>query len=155
MPTEKGNRNLARQYIPGLIEEGYTNTEIVDILKSEGLSYRNQNMFADVNFSRLEYFGAEQIKNLSISSAIPERLMRERSLNIDYPYSAVVKYEYSDAETGLTYETGTMLYFESAPSQEDVLSAFELRQETLMSLYTNIESISSPERVYYYRNTKK
>ena len=155
MPTETGLRNLAKQYIPGLIEEGFANTEIVNILKEQGLSYRNQNMFADINFARLEYFGAELIKNVSISSPIPERLMRQRELSVDYPYSAVVKYEYTDIETGETFESGTTLYFENAPSQEDVLAAFEVRQETLLSLYTNIENISSPERVYYYRNTKQ
>lgn len=153
MPTSTGNRNLAREYIPGLIEEGYTNTEIVNILKQEGLSYRNQNMFADINLSRLEAFGANEIKNLTDLEAIPDRFMRQRELSVDYPYSAVVKYKYTNAESGLEYESGTTLYFSHPPSQQDVLDAFSDRQETLMTLYPTMGDISEAEKVYYYRNT--
>lgn len=155
MPTEKINRNLARQYMTGLIDEGYTNTEIVQILKEEGLSYRNQNMFADINFARLETFGAAQIKNLSSDTPIPEKYMRERELTVPYKYSVVVKYHYTNAETGLEYESGTTMYFQHAPSEEDVLQAFAYRQETIMSNSAQMESISEAEKVYYYRNTRK
>jgi hypothetical protein len=152
MPSETGNRNLAKEYIPGLIEEGYTNTEITAILKEEGLSYRNQNMFADINAARLEYFGAGQIKGLSTVESIPDRLMNMRELSVDYPYSAVVKYKYTDVDSGLEFESGTTLYFSSAPSQSDVLEAFSLRQETLLNLYPSMGDISEAEKVYYYRN---
>lgn len=153
MPSEQGNRNLAREYISGLIDEGLTNTEIVRTLKEQGLSYRNQNMFADINYARLETFGAAQIRNLTNVTPIPERFMREREFSIPYKYSAVVKYHYTDAKTGLEFESGTSLYFQKAPSQADVLEAFSYRQETLMTLYTSMEAVSEAEKVYYYRNT--
>jgi hypothetical protein len=152
MPTEKINRNLARQYMSGLIDEGYTNTEIVRILKEEGLSYRNQNMFADINYARLETFGAAQISKLTDTTPIPERFMRERKLSVPYAYGVVVKYHYTDAATGLEFESGTSMYFQNQPSQADVLEAFGYRQETLLTLYTSMESVSEAEKVYYYRN---
>lgn len=152
MPSPKGNRNLALEYIPGLIEEGYTNTEIVRLLKEQGLAYRNQTMFADINFARLEHFGAQEIRGIEAGQAIPERLMRSREIRAGYPYSAVVKYEYTDPETGLTFESGTTLYFSERPSQEDVLREFEYRRTTLEELYPSLTEISGAEKVYYYRN---
>jgi hypothetical protein len=154
MPTEKINRNLARQYMTGFIDEGYTNTEIVRILKEEGLSYRNRNMFADINYARLETFGASQIKNLTDITPIPERFMRERELSIPYPYAAVVKYKYTDAGTGLEFERGTTIYFEQQPSQADVMEAFGWHAETMQNMYPNFADVGEAEKVYYYRNTK-
>lgn len=152
MPSPTGIRNLALQYLPGLIEEGLTNTEIVRVLKSEGMGYRNQNMFADINIARLEHFGAEQIRSMSITSPIPDRFMRNRSLPEGYPYAAVVKYEYRLKGSKTTYETGTMLFFDEAPSQEDVLAAYADRQATLKQRYTGFQFTNSPETVYYYKD---
>ena len=148
----QSNRNLSAGYIPGLIEEGYTNTEIVNILKDEGLSYRNQDMFRDINRLRLEEFGAIQVPRLGFDTPIPESLMRVRNIQSEYNYSAVIKYSYTDANTGLEMESGTTIYFDTPPSQAEVLSAFSMRQETLQNLYSNIQGISEAENVYYYRH---
>jgi len=150
---QQSSRNLAQAYISGLIEEGYTNTEIVNILKDYGLSYRNQNMFQDVNRYRLEEFGAQQVRGLGFDEPIPERFMRSRDIQSDYGYSAVVKYAYIDKATGLEIETGTTIYFDNQPSQAEVLEAFAFRSESLQNQYNYIESISAPEKVYYYKHT--
>ena len=151
--TAQSNRNLAGGYIPGLIEEGLTNTQIVNLLRDEGLSYRNQNMFADINRYRLEAFGANEVRGLGNDETIPDRFMRDRNITADYPYSAVVKYSYIDKGTGLEIEAGTTLYFDTAPSQAEVLAAFSDRQESLQNLYSNIEAVSEAEKVYYYKHT--
>lgn len=145
-------RNLAREYIPGLIEEGYANTEITNILRREGLSYRNQDMFRDINLYRLENFGATQIKGIGFDTPIPDRLMRDRPNNSGYEYSAVVKYAYIDAGTGIEVQSGTTLYYNEQPSQAQVMADFAIRSESLQNLYSNIEAISEPERVYYYKH---
>lgn len=154
MPSPKSNRNVALQYLSGLIEEGLKNTEIVRILKADGLGYRNQTMFADINAARLENFGATEIPRLGFDSPIPDRMMRDRVIDTDYGYSAVVKYSYTDPATGQTFQTGTTIYFTDAPSQAEVLSMFALRQESGIDSGGNARDYGAPEQVYYYKNNQ-
>jgi hypothetical protein len=153
MPGEyKGRRGSAQSYIPQLIEEGYSNREIVDWLSENDLSYRNQYMLADINRSRLENQGAWAIKNLDPDAPIPERWMRSWHGETDFAYRVVINYEFFDTRTMTTSTSGTTLYFDHPPSESEVLSYFEQHKESLQALYNNVEEVFHAQRIMYFRN---
>lgn len=145
-------RAIAQQYIPGLIEEGFRNTEIARILRGQGLSYRAQNMFRDINLHRLEAFGTYMIQGLTSETPIPDRFMRERELKLHYKYAATIKYSYLDTDTGMLSENATTFYFNIAPTEAEVATLYNLKREELMIKYPNRTNFSDPEHIYYYRN---
>lgn len=153
MPGEyKGHRGSAQSYIPQLIEEGYTNTEITEWLKDNDLSYRNQSMLMDINRLRLEGQGAWAIAGLDPDKPVPERLMRSWHGDAEYAYRVVINYDFFDTRTMTTSTSGTTLYFDHPPSESEVMAYFEQHKESLQALYNNVEEIFHASRVMYFRN---
>lgn len=153
-----GNRGQAQEYLSGLIREGLTNSEIVDFLRGEGLSYRLQNMYADVNRTRLEQFGAEGIKKLDISTPVPERLMRDWEGDVSFKYRVVVQYEYTPSGGGESVKAGTTLYYDTRPSMQDVLEDWDVRVKTLEGGFgstTDIMQIEQVTEINYFVNKVK
>jgi hypothetical protein len=153
-----GNRGEAQAYIPGFIQEGLTNSEIVDILKESGLSYRASNMYSDVNRLRLEQFGAEGIKNMDIYSAIPRNLMREWQGDTEYRYRVVIQYKYTPEGGDDQLETATTLYYNDAPTINDVLEDWSVRMKTLEGGFgstVNVGVIDEIKEINYFYNTPK
>lgn len=151
-------RNQALQYLPGLVEEGLSNTEITRTLRDLGLSYRTQAMYADINQFRLEQIGADYIKGLDRDAPIPERYMRTWVGDVAHEYRVVVKFEYLDKESGAVLTDGTTLYFDHNPSQSEVLDYFETRKGTLESgtgTNVNIEEVYGATKIQYFRNVPR
>lgn len=148
-----GGRENALTFIPRLIGEGFRNTQIVNFLREQGLGYRTQNMFADINQIRLENFGASMIPRLEETAAIPERLMRTWEGDTTYPYRAVVKFEYIDPETGQPKESGTTFYFSTQPTQEEVSELWAVRQQNLGYRDEGEIQVTKTVSVQYFRNT--
>ena len=147
-----GGRENALTYIPQLIEEQLSNTQIVRFLREQGFGYRNQNMFEDVNRVRLENFGASFVPTLDRDSIIPDRFMRTWEGSVDYDYRAVVKYEYLDPDTGTVKTTGTTIYFDTPPSQAEVTEMFEVRRQTIEELYSHVDLVYGAIKVHYFKN---
>lgn len=153
----KGNRGVAQSYIPELVSEGFTNSQIVDFLQLNGVSYRTQNMYADINRLRLENFGALALPNLDPAEAIPEKLMRQWTGDTSYNYRVVIKYDYFNTSTLQKEEGGTTLYFEDAPSQDEVFDAWDIRKQTLQAGVgsgQNIQEVFGATKFLYYRNVR-
>lgn len=153
-----GTRGEAQSYIPGLIKEGYTNAQIVDTLKSYGLSYRTANMYADVNRVRLENYAAEGIRGMDIYKPIPEGLMREWQGDTTYRYRAVVQFNYIPSGGGELQQAATTLYYNDAPSINDVLEDWSVRVQTLEQGHgsqTNIRAIQDIKEINYFVNRPK
>lgn len=149
----KGNRGVAQNYLGILIEEGMTNSEIVDFLRLNDLGYRSQNMYQDINRTRLETMSEVQVKGLSVYDPVPDRLMREWRGDTEFKYRAVVKFDFTDAKSGERQEYGQTYYFDKAPSEADVIEAFAANADYIRAAYPNMQDISGATKVYYYRNT--
>lgn len=156
MPGEyKGSRGVAQAYIPELISEGFSNSQIIDFLQLNEVSYRTSNMYADINRLRLENFGALSLPNLDPSDAIPERLMRTWFGDTEYQYRVVIKYDYFNTTTLQTEQGGTTLYFDEAPSQDEVFDAWDIRKQTLQAGVgsgQNIQEVYGATKFLYYKN---
>lgn len=153
-----GTRGEAQSYIPGLIREGYTNTEIISTLQSYGLSYRTANMYADVNRLRLEQFGAQGIKGLDIYTPVPQNLMREWQGDTRFQYRVVVQYQYTPGGGGDPVTGATTLYYDDAPSINEVLDDWGVRVQTLEGGFgstTNIQRVDEIKEINYFYNTPK
>ena len=155
MPSEyKGNRGQAVNYIPALIEEGMSNSQITDFLKLNDLGYRNTTMFQDINRLRLESIGAAQVRNLDIYDPVPDRLMRTWSGDTSYDYRVVVQYEYYDTNA-LEIKSGfTTLYYDFAPSQANVLEDWGIRRQTIENTYGQVQEVYGEKQIHYYRNVR-
>jgi len=154
MPGEfTGNRGTAQSYLTRLVEEGYTNGEIVGWLREEGIGYRYQSMLNDINRTRLEINGAYEIARLDPDAPIPERLMRTWHGDTDFAYRVVINYDFFDTRSMTTSTSGTTLYFDHPPSESEVMSYFDKHKESLQSLYNNVEEVFHATRVMYFRNT--
>lgn len=150
----KGKRGEAWSYLPQLVDEGLSNTEIVGWLRENDLSYRTQNMYADINRFRLENFGASFIKSMNEDAPIPDKYMRTWHGNTEFDYRVVVKYEYMDTSTNTVGTTGTTLYFDHPPSQSEVSELFDVRKQSIQNLYNNVQEVYSAVNVYYYKNER-
>ena len=155
MPSSyKGKRGSAVEYIAGMIEEGLSNSQIVDFLKINDMGYRNQTMYEDVNRYRLEAIGADQIKQLTSYDAVPDKLMREWSGDTKYDYRVVVQYEYFDTNTLQIEKKYTTLYYDYAPSQENVLDDWAIRKQTIENTYGQVQEVMGEKQIHYYRNVR-
>lgn len=153
MPGDyRGKRGEAQSYIPTLVREGATNAEIMDLLQLNDLGYTPQSMRNDINRFRLEELGAAEIKGLSEHTPIPERYMRTWHGDTEYNYRVVVKYEFFDQTTGTTGVSGTTLYFDHPPTQNEVQEYFEAQKSGIADRYNNVEEIYAPTKVLYYKN---
>lgn len=149
-----GGRENAQTFIPRLIAEGFRNTQIVNFLREQGMGYHTQTMFADVNRTRLENFGASMIPRLEETSPIPDRLMRTWEGDTTYPYRAVVKFEYIDPETGTPKESGTTFYFSERPTEEAVKELWAVRHKEEGDSPPFGAVVTKDLNVYYYKNVK-
>ena len=150
----KGNRGTAVNFIPELVNEGLSNSQIVDFLRLNDMGYRTQNMYADINRIRLEGFGADAINNMSIYDPVPEKFMRTWHGSTEYTYRVVIEYDYMDTNTKTMQNTGTTLYYDHAPSQDEVLHDWELRRQTIGNTYGHVDKVYNETRVSYFRNVK-
>ncbi len=153
-----GTRGQANVFIPALIREGFTNSEIVDFLRLNEFGYREQNMYADVNRIRLEQFGAEQIRGMDINTPIPERFMRTWEGKTDFAYRVVVQYSYTPTGGGEPVQTGTSLYYTEPPTVNEVLEDFAIRTQTLEGGFgstVNVQRIDEIKEIDYFVNTAK
>lgn len=150
----KGNRGEAVQFIPGMIEEGLTNSQIVDFLKINDLGYRTQTMYQDVNRYRLEAIGADQIKYLNAYDPVPDKFMRNWSGDTTYNYRVVVQYEYYDTNALEVKKGFTTLYYNDAPSQSNVLDDWSVRRQTIENTYGQVQEIYSEKQIHYYKNVR-
>ena len=155
MPSAyKGNRGEAINYIPALIEEGQTNSYIVDFLRINDLGYRTQLMYQDINRIRLEGIGAETIRGLDIYDPVPEKLMRTWSGDTSYNYRVVVEYEYYDTNALEIKKGYTTLYYNDAPSQSNVLDDWAIKRQTIENTYGQVQEVYGEKQLHYYRNIK-
>jgi hypothetical protein len=150
----KGNRGIAQNIISSMIEEGFTNTQITDFLRLNDYGYRNQYMLNDINRLRLESFGASEIRGLSSDVQIPERLMREWHGSVEYKYRVVVEYDYFDTNTLDIRRTGTTIYYNAPPTQDEVMRDWEIRRQTIENTYGNVQEVMGEVKVGYFRNAK-
>jgi hypothetical protein len=150
----KGNRGIAQNIISAMIDEGYLNTQITDFLRLNDYGYRNQLMIQDINRLRLESFGAAEIRSMSISDPVPDRFMREWHGSMEYKYRVVVEYDYYDTNTLDIRRTGTTIYYNAPPSQEEVLRDWEIRRQTIENTYGNVQEVMGEVKVGYFRNAK-
>jgi len=150
----KGNRGQAIQYISGMIEEGFSNSQIVDFFKLNDMSYRNQTMFQDINRIRLEGIGAATVRSLDPYDPVPDKLMRTWSGDISYNYRAVVEYEYYDTNALEIKKGYTTLYYNDAPSQSNVLDDWGIRRQTIENTYGQVQEVYGETQIHYYRNVR-
>lgn len=153
-----GTRGQAQQWISAMIGEGFTNTQITDFLQLNELSYRTQNMYADINRIRLEQFAGQEIRNFNPDMPIPERLMSEWQGQTDYKYRVVIQYEYTPTGGGETSKTGTTLYYNERPSVNQVLEDWSVRQQTLEGGFgstVNIGTVENITEINYFVNRPK
>ena len=150
----KGNRGQAIQYISGMIEEGFSNSQIVDFFKLNDMGYRNQTMFQDINRIRLEGIGAATVRGLDPYDAVPDKLMRTWSGDISYNYRAVVEYEYYDTNALEIKKGYTTLYYNDAPSQSNVLDDWGIRRQTIENTYGQVQEVYGETQIHYYRNVR-
>lgn len=159
MPGQfSGLRGLVQSYLPALIREGFTNSQIVDFLRLNDFGYRVQNMFADINRIRLEQFGAEGIKKLNIFQPIPENLMRTWEGETKFNYRVVVQYQYTSAVNGELLERATTLYYNEPPSVNDVLEDFGVRTQTIEGGFgtpQDVERVGDVIEINYFKNRPK
>lgn len=154
----KGNRGSAQIWLEALVGEEKTNREIIDWLRGQGMGYNDSRMRADINRTRLELLGADQINRLSAASVIPDNLMRERRIDTKFKYSVTIKFDYYDTSTLTTQEQGVTMYYKTAPTQDQVLDDFALRREALergmIDSPPNVQEIFQVNKIYYYKNRK-
>lgn len=155
MDEPQDKRGLAQNWIEELIHEGMSNTEITDWLREQGLSYRNQEMYRDINRYRLEGFGEEYIHNLGVDDPVPEKYMRTWYGNTRYDYRVVIKYEYLDKQTGMVDVEGTTLYFDHPPSQSEVEALFSVRKDTISLVCHPEREVINSTQVQYFKNTAR
>jgi hypothetical protein len=159
MPGQfSGTRGSAQGWIAAMIGEGATNAQIADFLQLNNLSYRTQNMYADINRIRLEQFAGQKIKNFDMDTPIPERLMGEWQGNTDYRYRVVVQYEYTPRGGGDVLKGGTTLYYDQAPTVNEVLENWDVRRQTLEGGFgsdTTVDTIQTITEINYFVNRPK
>lgn len=159
MPGQfKGVRGQAQEFISAMIREGATNSQIVDFLQLNEFSYRLQNMYADINRIRLEQFAGQEIKGFDPDNPIPERLMSVWEGKTDYRYRVVVQYEYTPSGGGENLKKATTLYYDSAPSLNDVLEDWDVRQQTLEGGFgsnVNVGVVQNITEINYFVNRPK
>lgn len=153
----KENRGIAQGYMPGLISQGLSSSEIIGWLKEEGLTYRTQNMYADINRMRIEQIGAEMIKGFDPDMSIPEKWMRTFNGETSYNYRALVQYSYLPAGESEMQIKWSTLYYNEAPSQNQVLTDWETRMGTIFSGFGSpgaVDAVSGVEGINYYVNKR-
>jgi len=153
-----GNRGEAQSYLKGLIEEGYTNSEIVTFLQSSGLGYRMSNMYADINRSRLEQFGGEGLKNFDIHTPVPTNLMAEWQGQTDYRYRVVIQYKYTNASGESDLDRATTLYYDTNPTVNEVLEDWNTRTKTIEGGFGSqqgVRRVDEIKEINYFYNTPK
>lgn len=148
----KGNRGEAIGYIGAMIDEGMSNTAIVNFLRDNDLSYRTQSMFQDINRLRLENMGAVNISNMDRDTPVPDRFMRDWYGSTEYQYRVVIKYSYFDTNTMTTGTSGTTMYFDHPPSQAEVMEHWDVRRQTVEQMYNNVQEVYGATKIMYFRN---
>lgn len=154
-----GSRGEAQNYLSGLIQEGYNNSEIVSFLQGSGLGYRTSNMYSDVNRARLEIFGGQGLKSFDADTPIPNNMMREWQGETNYKYRVVVQYKYSASGASAQFETGTTLYYDYQPTMNEVLEDFGTRTKTIEGGYGSAQGVSRIDEIkeinYFYNTPKR
>ena len=153
-----GNRGQAQEFLMQFIQEGLSNSQIVSAIRDEGLGYRLQNMYADINRTRLEQFAGEGLRNLDQFTPIPEKLMREWQGDTTYNYRVVVRYEYTPSSGGDPVKAATTMYYNERPSIDNVMEDWQVRVKTIESGalgYEQVGQIESMTEVNYFVNRPK
>jgi hypothetical protein len=159
MPGQySGSRGMAQEWISSLINNGLTNSQIVDTLRDYGMGYRLANMYSDANRIRLEEFAAEGIKGMDQDTRIPSNLMRQWEGDTSYKYRVVVEYEYQTGESGVIGKAGTTLYYDQAPTVNEVMEDWGVRMQSIESGvmgYEQVKAVEGVSRISYFYNIPK
>jgi hypothetical protein len=153
-----GVRGMAQEYISSLIKEGLTNAQIVGTLQDYGMSYRLQHMYSDTNRIRLEEFAAQGIKGLGQYDPVPTNLMRQWEGDTSYKFRVVIEYEYQTGEEGTIAKGATTMYYNRAPSINDVMEDWGVRVQSIESGvmgYEQVKQIEDITRISYFYNVPK
>jgi len=139
----------ARGWISGLIDDGLSNTQIVQFLRAFDLSYRNQEMLRDINRERLGRIYQDDIRGLGPGEAVPvEKMTPIRGRPVE-PFRTIVTGDYENLATGEIEKRTITLHHRRAPSQNDVLGVLE----GFRDLYKEAEGISlvSLTKIEYFK----
>ena len=149
MPSEGTRAAGAQGWITSLIEQGFGNQRITEILVEQGLSYRRQNMLRDINQQRLEILNVEKIRELGPAEKVPETLYRTIEGRPVEPYRAIVEGEWTNPNTQEVTKRSITLHFHSVFSQNDVLAELE----KLTDLYLEAEGyqFTKHSKIEYFK----
>ena len=121
----RGARLGAQSWILGLLEKGFGNTQITEFLREFELSYRNQDMFRDINRLREGILSQQAVRALGPGEEVPESAMLPVLGRPVEPYRAVVTFAARNIETGEIVQRTVTNHFRQRPSQNDVLNEIE------------------------------
>ena len=136
------HRNLAQEFIQRGIRRGMRNTEIVNALRENGLSYRRQTMFQDVNGWREALAPWDDITQIGMESVIPEEWYIESNRHLEANYETVVKVRTQNVDTGeIAEKYMTILHTHETPfgesmDLEQILTPDDIKQRALDRLST-------------------
>jgi len=122
-------RAFGKPFIPQLVAQGLSSNRIIGELAKYGVSYRRQNMLADIReitgLARMEAF----TRAVNPAQAFPKFGMIETELRRDRKYRVFGKLEYQDTLTGETFEKQVSFYTDINKGKdlwdEDFLGEYE------------------------------
>lgn len=94
-------RIFAQPWMESLASQGYGRTQIVDILREAGISYRYQDMLADARAYQGAFIKATELQKLSPSQMIPVELASDSPKLLRRTYMADFIINVRDPETGV------------------------------------------------------
>ena len=145
----RGARLGAQSWILGLLEKGFGNTQITEFLREFELSYRNQDMFRDINRLREGILSQQAVRALGPGEEVPESAMQTRLQKYPWiePYRAEVTFAARNIETGEVTQRTVTQHFRQRPSQNDVLNEIA-KQDVRWRDQSGIELVSVSNVLY-------
>lgn len=152
MPRRQSQRGPAQILIQSLIPLYLKPTVIVNILIKEGLSYRREDMFTDVNRHLQVNFTTEQAKGFDLYQNMPKEFMVSTPFKNDRTYRVIGYGIFENQKTGLPERRIISFYTDGQTNNPD-LEAEALEKWGKEEYETDLVLVGF-ERQFVWENTK-
>ena len=140
--TRSERRNLAQEFIHSAIVRGMKNTEIVNALRDNELSYHTQTMFQDINGWRSALGQWDEVEGLAAGETIPGDWYIESNRRLNANYETQVRIRVRNTDTAEVYDKFmTIMHTHETPfgesmDLEQILTPDEIKQRAIEKLST-------------------
>ncbi len=152
MPRRQSQRGPAQILIKSLIPLYSKATAIVNILIKEGLSFRRQNMFIDINMHLDHYKTAVAARDYDFFKRMPEELMVHTPFKNMRSYRVIGMGTFHNTKTGLD-EQRRISFYTDGPTDGPTLEAEALEKFGVEDYEPDL-IMTGFERQWLWENTK-